>query len=203
MNLIINCGTGNFLSVAKMINATGGKSFFGSTSKDIDNASKIILPGVGSFDNGMKAIESASIKEKIIEKVKFENIPILGICLGMHLLCRSSEEGSMNGLSLVDAEVKRFNFSNDTKIKIPHMGWNIVKSTNKSPLIPKLEKEQRYYFAHSYKVVVDNPNLIIGTTYYGSDFCAAFQKKNIFGVQFHPEKSHSFGLELIKHFVEL
>lgn len=203
MNLIINCGTGNFLSVAKMINASGGKSFFGSTSKDIDNASKIILPGVGSFDNGMKAIESASIKEKIIEKVKFENIPILGICLGMHLLCRSSEEGSMNGLSLVDAEVKRFNFSNDNKIKIPHMGWNVVKSINKSPLMPKLEKEQRYYFAHSYKVVVDNPNLIIGTTYYGSDFCAAFQKKNIFGVQFHPEKSHSFGLELIKRFVEL
>jgi glutamine amidotransferase len=203
MNLILNCGTGNFSSVAKMINATGGKSFFGSTPKDIDNASKIILPGVGSFDNGMKAIELASIKEKIIERVKFENIPILGICLGMHLLCRSSEEGSLGGLGLVDAEVKKFYFPNNENMKIPHMGWNTVKSISRNPLIPKLEREQRYYFAHSYKVVLDNPNLAIGTTHYGSNFCAAFKKKNIFGVQFHPEKSHSFGLELIRCFVEL
>ena len=203
MNLILNCGTGNFLSVAKMINASGAKSFFGSTHKDIDNASKIILPGVGSFDNGIKAIELASIKEKIIERVKFENIPILGICLGMHLLCKSSEEGELDGLGLVEAEVKKFSFPDNKSIKIPHMGWNIIKPIKTNPLIPKLEKEQRYYFAHSYKVAVNDPNLTIGTTHYGSDFCAAFQKKNIFGVQFHPEKSHSFGLELIKRFVEL
>ena len=180
MILILNCGTGNFSSVAKMINATGGKSFFGSTPKDIDNASKIILPGVGSFDNGMKAIELASIKEKIIERVKFENIPILGICLGMHLLCRSSEEGSLGGLGLVDAEVKKFYFPNNENMKIPQMGWNTVKSISRNPLIPKLEREQRYYFAHSYKVVLDNPNLAIGTTHYGSNFCAAFKKKKYF-----------------------
>ena len=203
MNLIINCGTGNFSSVAKMINAAGGKSFFGSTSQDIDKASKIILPGVGSFDNGMKAIELASIKEKIIEKVKFENVPILGICIGMHLLCRSSEEGSLNGLNLVEAEVKKFYFPNNDKIKIPHMGWNIVKPVNKNSLISSHKKEQRFYFAHSYKVVVDNPNLTIGTSYYGSDFCAAFQKKNIFGLKFNPEKSNSFGLEIIKSFIKL
>ena len=203
MNLIINCGTGNFLSVANMINVLGEKCFFGSSVKDIENASKIILPGVGSFDSGMKAIELASIKKKIIERVALENIPILGICLGMHLLCKSSDEGKLDGLGLVEARVKKFNFSNNQNFKVPHMGWNIVKTIKTNPLIPINESEQRFYFAHSYKVEVENPNLTIATTNYGNDFCAVFQKKNIFGVQFHPEKSHSFGLGLVKRFLEL
>ena len=203
MILILNCGTGNFLSVARMINAAGGKSFFGASHSDIEKASKIILPGVGNFDNGIKAIELASIKEKIIQKANYENIPILGICLGMHLLCRSSEEGILPGLGLINANVKKFNFSLNKNLKIPHMGWNMVKPIKNNPLIPYATEEQRFYFVHSYKVVLDDMNFLIGSTNYGEDFCSAFQKNNIFGIQFHPEKSHKFGLSLMKRFVEL
>ena len=203
MILILNCGTGNFLSIAKMINAVGGQSFLGSTQNDIDKASKIILPGVGNFDHGIKAIEMALIKERIIQRVNFENIPILGICLGMHLLCRSSEEGTLAGLGLIDATVKKFFFHDNKNLKIPHMGWNVVNFIKTNPLISVLSNEQRFYFIHSYKVVLDDPSILIGSANYGGDFCAAFQKKNIFGVQFHPEKSHKFGLSLMKHFVEL
>jgi imidazole glycerol-phosphate synthase subunit HisH len=207
MNLILNCGTGNFLSIAKMIDAVGKKSFFGSSMNDIDKASRIILPGVGSFDNGMNAINLSLIKERLIKRVKFESIPILGICLGMQLLCKTSEEGKLDGLGLVDANVKKFDFSKNREeyknIKIPHMGWNIVKPIKSNALFPQLDRELRFYFVHSYKVVVNDPSLTIATTNYGSEFCSAFQKNNIFGVQFHPEKSHSFGMDLIKQFIEL
>ena len=203
MILILNCGTGNFLSIAKMINAVGGKSYFGHTQNDIDKATKIILPGVGNFDNGIKAIEMALIKEKIIQRVNYENIPILGICLGMHLLCRSSEEGTLDGLGLINANVKKFCFPHNINLKIPHMGWNVVNFIKTNPLISSLTEEQRFYFIHSYKVILDDPGILIGSANYGGDFCAAFQKNNIFGVQFHPEKSHKFGLSLMKRFVEL
>lgn len=203
MILILNCGTGNFLSIAKMINAVGGKSYFGHTQNDIDKATKIILPGVGNFDNGIKAIEMALIREKIIQRVNYENIPILGICLGMHLLCRSSEEGTLDGLGLINANVKKFCFPNNINLKIPHMGWNVVNFIKTNPLISSLTEEQRFYFVHSYKVILDDPGILIGSANYGEDFCAAFQKNNIFGVQFHPEKSHKFGLSLMKRFVEL
>ena len=203
MILILNCGTGNFLSIAKMISAAGGKSFFGHTQNDIDNASKIILPGVGNFNNGMKAIETAGIREKIIHRANYENIPILGICLGMHLLCRSSEEGSLSGLGLIEANVKKFSFVKNQVLKLPHMGWNIVKPMKSNFLLPTLSEEQRFYFVHSYKVILDDPNVSAGSTDYGGEFCSIFQKNNIFGVQFHPEKSHKFGLSLMKRFVEL
>ena len=203
MILILNCGTGNFLSIGRMINAVGGEYYFGHSKNDIDRASKIILPGVGNFDNGMQAIDSAQLREKIIYKVMSQKTPILGICLGMHLLCRSSEEGILPGLNLVNAVVKKFYFSKSKNIKIPHMGWNVVNFIKTNPLISEFSNEQRFYFIHSYKVVLDDPSILIGSTNYGGDFCAAFQKKNIFGVQFHPEKSHKFGLSLIRHFVEL
>jgi glutamine amidotransferase len=203
MILILNCGTGNFSSVGRMINAAGGECYFGHSKSDIDRASKIILPGVGNFDNGVQAMDSASIREKIIYKVNSQKTPILGICLGMHLLCRSSEEGVLPGLNLVNADVKKFYFSDSKNIKIPHMGWNIVKPVKPNPLILSTKEEQRFYFVHSYKVVPDNSSISIGCANYGGDFCAAFQDSNIFGVQFHPEKSHHFGLGLIKRFVEL
>jgi len=202
MILILNCGTGNFLSIAKMISAADGKSFFGHTNNDIDNASKIILPGVGNFNNGIKAIETAGIREKIIHRVNYENIPILGICLGMQLLCRFSDEGSISGLGLIEADVKKFSFVKNQDLKLPHMGWNIVKPMRFNPLLPALDEEQRFYFVHSYKVILDDPDISIGSTNYGGEFCSAFQKKNIFGVQFHPEKSHKFGLSLMKRFIE-
>ena len=128
---------------------------------------------------------------------------ILGICLGMQMLCRSSEEGTLKGLCLVEAEVKKIRFTHEQKLKVPHMGWNNVRQGSQNPLITDGKMEQRFYFVHTYKVVADRPEIIIGVTNYGGDFCAAFRSNNIFGVQFHPEKSHKFGIELLKHFINL
>jgi glutamine amidotransferase len=127
----------------------------------------------------------------------------MGICLGMQLLCLESEEGECSGLGLINAVVKKFVFPAGRNLKVPHMGWNVVSSTRENALLPNGTEVQRFYFVHSYKVVAANSEIVIGTANYGGDFCAAFQKDNIFGVQFHPEKSHRFGMALMKRFVEL
>jgi len=201
--LILDCGVGNFLSIARMITIVGGKCYFGHSQADIDKAKKIIIPGVGSFDNGIKMIKSALIFDKIKNKINSKDVIVLGICLGMQLLCRSSEEGSLPGLGVIAADNKKIEISNDKKLKIPHVGWNIVTPVRPNKLIYDTKEQQRFYFVHSYKVVPDDPNIVIGKTHYGNEFCSAFQKDNIYGVQFHPEKSHRFGLELIKRFVQL
>jgi glutamine amidotransferase len=201
--LILDCGVGNFLSIARMITIVGGKCYFGHSQADIDKAKKIIIPGVGSFDNGIKMIKSALIFDKIKNKINSKDVIVLGICLGMQLLCRSSEEGSLPGLGVIAADNKKIEISNDKKLKIPHVGWNIVTPVRPNKLIYDTKEQQRFYFVHSYKVVPDDPNIVIGKSYYGNEFCSAFQKDNIYGVQFHPEKSHRFGLELIKRFVQL
>lgn len=203
MILVLNSGAGNFCSVARMIQAAGGQARIGHSKHEIASATKIILPGVGHFDNGMRGLHSAGIVDVIKHKVLTEGIPILGICLGMQLLCLKSEEGNAPGLGLIDANVERFRFLSTEQLKVPHMGWNAVKAEKINALLPVSDKEQRFYFVHSYRVIPNNSDIVIGKTYYGSDFCAAFQKRNIFGVQFHPEKSHRFGLELIRRFVEL
>lgn len=203
MILILDCGVGNFLSIARMITIVGGKCYFGHSQADIDKAKKIIIPGVGSFDNGIKMIKSALIFDKIKNKINSKDVIVLGICLGMQLLCRSSEEGSLPGLGVIAADNKKIEISNDKKLKIPHVGWNIVTPVRPNKLIYDTKEQQRFYFVHSYKVVPDDPNIVIGKSYYGNEFCSAFQKDNIYGVQFHPEKSHRFGLELIKRFVQL
>ena len=203
MILILDCGVGNFLSIARMITIVGGKCYFGHSQADIDKAKKIIIPGVGSFDNGIKMIKSALIFDKIKNKINSKDVIVLGICLGMQLLCRSSEEGSLPGLGVIAADNKKIEISNDKKLKIPHVGWNIVTPVRPNKLIYDTKEQQRFYFVHSYKVVPDDPNIVIGKTHYGNEFCSAFQKDNIYGVQFHPEKSHRFGLELIKRFVQL
>ena len=127
----------------------------------------------------------------------------MGICLGMQLLCRNSEEGSAAGLGLIDASVRKLRSETDQSFKVPHMGWNIVRTARPNLILPEGLEEQRFYFVHSYKVVPSDPAVTIGTANYGGEFCVAFQKKNIFGVQFHPEKSHRFGMALMKRFVEL
>jgi glutamine amidotransferase len=127
----------------------------------------------------------------------------MGICLGMQLLCKHSEEGDVEGLGLVDATVKKFDFPNQPSLKVPHMGWNTLRTTRENPLLPMDDEERRFYFVHSYKVVPNNPSISIGQCDYGGEFCAAFQQGNVFGVQFHPEKSHRFGMALMQRCVEL
>lgn len=199
---IINAGLGNLASIQRMLERVGSSGKYISSRNEVAGCDALILPGVGHFDEGMRALRKADLFETIKKLGCEGKVPILGICLGMQLLCRSSEEGSEPGLGLIDADVKKFRFSTDEKLKVPHMGWNVVRPESSNVLISQSEKEQRFYFVHSYKVIPDDPNVVIGTTNYGGDFCAAFQKDNIFGVQFHPEKSHRFGMALMKSFVE-
>lgn len=203
MILILDCGTGNFSSIARMINLVGGECEIGHDVKKVKSASKIILPGVGHFDNGIKSIHQNGLTETLKCKVKNEKTPILGICLGMQLLCRMSEEGKEVGLEFIEADVVKFKFNSESKLKIPHMGWNVVQPTTYSTLLPLGMEEQRFYFVHSFKVVPDSDNITTGVADYGGKFCAAFQKDNVYGVQFHPEKSHRFGMNLLKRFVEV
>lgn len=200
MIVIVDYGLSNLLSVANMVGKVGGICKISSQPKDILSADKLILPGVGAFDRGMGALNSVGLVEPLKNFALTQRKPILGICLGMQLMTMGSDEGTLPGLGWLNATVKRF--SNKDGLKVPHMGWNTVSLLRKNPILPATKEEQRFYFVHSYKVVANEENIIIGETTYGEAFCSIFQKENIFGVQFHPEKSHKFGMNLIKNFLE-
>lgn len=200
---VLDVGLGNISSIVSMIEKVGCRAKVVRHIPNVGHKNKLILPGVGHFDHGMHSMRNIGINGDFFSEVLAREGSILGICLGMQLLCRNSEEGSEPGLGFINAEVKRFQFPASMKLKVPHMGWNVVHSASANPLISCTEKEQRFYFVHSYRVIPDDPSIVIGTANYGGDFCAAFQKGNIFGVQFHPEKSHRFGMALMKRFVEL
>jgi len=199
---IVDYGMGNLGSIANMIKKIGHYSEITSDISKIETASKIILPGVGSFDRAIKNLEDLGLVEVLKENVLQNKIPILGICLGMQIMTKNSEEGEKNGLGLLDAYVQRFKYQEDRKLKIPHMGWNLVTQQKDNLLFKGMESELRYYFVHSYHVVCNNVEDLLTTTNYGYDFVSSFATDNIFGVQFHPEKSHKFGMDLLKNFVE-
>ena len=199
MIIVIDYGMGNLGSIANMIKKVGYKCIITSDLEEIKKATKLILPGVGSFDNGMKNLEKLGMIGVLNQKVLIEKTPILGICLGMQLMTKSSEEGNLVGLEWIDAQTKRF--VSDT-LKIPHMGWNIIKHQKESKLFDEMESEKRFYFVHSYFVSCNQEVDILTYTNYIQDFVSSFQKENIIGVQYHPEKSHKFGMNLIKNFVE-
>ncbi len=198
---IIDIGVGNIGSVFNMLKILGVKGVLISTAEQLEAAEKIILPGVGSYDEAVRRIDASGIRPMLDHKVKIEKKPILGICLGMQLLCRGSEEGVLPGLSYVDAHCKHL--AQDAKVNIltPHMRWNEVSVTKKTELFKGLEDRNKFYFTHSYGVVCANESDILGRTNYGGDFVSAFCRDNIFGVQFHPEKSHKFGKTLFRNFL--
>ena len=199
MIIVIDYGMGNLGSIANMIKKVGYKCIITSDLEEIKKATKLILPGVGSFDNGMKNLEKLGMIEVLNQKVLVEKTPILGICLGMQLMTKSSEEGNLLGLGWIEADTKKF--VSDT-LKIPHMGWNTIKHQKNSKLFDESENEKRFYFVHSYCVNCNQEVDILTNTNYIQDFVSSFQKENIIGVQYHPEKSHKFGMSLIKNFVE-
>ncbi len=200
MTIIVDYGLGNVNSIANMIRHVGATCVITSNPDRILNAKRLILPGVGAFDAGICALKERNLLELLSKIVLKQSIPILGICLGMQLMTKSSEEGNFPGLGWIDAEVRRFT-PNDQKLKIPHMGWNTV-TIPKNNFLLKEEERQRFYFIHSYYVSCANQSDIIAKCHYGHDFVAAFANKNIFGVQFHPEKSHRFGMAVLRRFLE-
>ena len=203
MITIINYGLGNLNSVLNMVNKLGEKAIIQSDPHKIYKAEKIILPGVGSFDHGMSNLKDNNWIGALNEAVLERQVPILGICLGMQLMCNSSEEGNLSGLGWIEGEVKRIQQSIDKDLKIPHMGWNTVNIVKPNLLLDSIFGEQRFYFVHSYHAVCKNNQDILATSYHGHEITAAFCKGNIYGVQFHPEKSHRFGMALIKKFIEI
>ncbi len=160
------------------------------------------MPGIGKFDAAMKILNKGSFARDLKNYVVSGDVYILGICLGMQLLCKKSDEGNLQGLNLIDAEVKHLETLSSAKLRYPHMGWNQVNIEKENKLLG-LNKEYRFYFVHSYFVKPNDDSINMASCNYGGLFCAAFQKENIYGVQFHPERSHRFGLELIKNFLNL
>ena len=201
MITIIDYGMGNLGSIRNMLKYLGVESRIVNKSKEIKESTKIILPGVGAFDQAMKRIQEVGFREILDQKALDEQIPILGICLGMHLLTYGSDEGSLPGLGWVPANTIRFPRNNG--LKVPHMGWNHVIPSTPSILTDMLPEESRFYFVHSYYVRAENERYSILKTSYGIDFDSGIQKENIYGVQFHPEKSHKYGMQLLRNFTEL
>lgn len=203
MLVIVNYGMGNIGSLRNMFRFIGLEVEVESSPDRIAQAEKLILPGVGNFDAAMKAINKvAGLCDVIKGKALEEKVPLLGICLGMQLLLDSSEEGSLPGLGLIAGKALRF--PHHESLKVPHMGWNFARPTKRENLFQQgLCSDARYYFAHSYYAEVANPEDSLMKTTHSVEFDSGVMRENIMGLQFHPEKSHRFGIELLKKFVNL
>jgi glutamine amidotransferase len=200
MIAVINYGLGNLHSVQKAIAYSGGDARVTDDPDTLLRADKVILPGVGAFADGMKGLRARSLTD-LIQEIAAAGKPLLGICLGMQLLFDTSEEqGTHQGLSLIPGEVKEFR---DPTLKIPQIGWNQLDLQNQASLMSGLDQGNYVYFNHGYYCLPDDPADILASTTYGVQFAAAVQRNNIYGVQFHPEKSQLVGLKIIRNFVEI
>ena len=203
MIIIINYGMGNLGSVQNMFKRIGVESKISSNLNEIMDAEKLILPGVGAFDAAIQRIDAGGFREVLTKKVLVNKAPILGICLGMQLLTEKSEEGVLKGLGWIPAETKKFDFGQNIERKIPHMGWNMVMQNHRSPLTENLPDDPRFYFVHSYFVKCRYESNVVCTTSYGHDFHSIISSENIYGAQFHPEKSHKFGMKILENFSKI
>ena len=201
--VIPNLGIGNIASITNMVRHCGFTVRVAETPSELLGTDRMILAGVGAYDAATKAIEEGGWRDSLYYYAMTQAKPILGVCLGMQLLCRSSEEGIYPGLGWFDADVQRFRLGDDSKLKVPHMGWSEVRVVRDNPLIPDDGHNRRFYFAHSYHIQCDSDADIAGTASHGYEFAAVIHHGNLMGVQFHPEKSHRFGMELLGRFMVL
>jgi imidazole glycerol-phosphate synthase subunit HisH len=200
---IIDYGMGNVFSIQKKLNQLACKSIITNKKEDIATASRIILPGVGHFGRAMENLSKLGLIEVLNESVLHNKKPILGICLGMQLMASFSEEGNVKGLNWFDANVRRFNLKDKVRHKVPHTGWNQIEIFKNSNLMKNLNNDSEFYFVHAYYVECNNSSDILTRTEYEIPFTSAIEKENIVGVQFHPEKSHDYGFQLLKNFISL
>lgn len=204
--VIIDYGMCNMNSVKNMIRHLGYDCTISEEIDVLENADKIILPGVGNFGEAMQRINNSGIRRALDQKVLIEKIPILGICLGMQLLTCDSEEGNCEGLCYINASTKRFNRNmwkeGQADLKIPHMGWDYIKISHGSDIVNGVSESDRFYFVHSYYVACNEPCNSVATTEYGIRFDSVILNENIVGVQFHPEKSLKYGMKILNNFLE-
>ena len=200
---IIDYGVGNIKAFANIYKNLNIPFKIVKDISGFENITKLILPGVGSFDHAMTSLENSGMREKLDELVLEKKIPVIGICVGMQMLAKSSEEGTLNGLGWIDGIVKKFDKSKIKNAPLPHMGWNNLKIEKKNKIFDNLEENPRYYFLHSYYFECENKEDVIATATYGEKFDCMINHKNIYGIQCHPEKSHHNGMRLLKNFGEL
>lgn len=204
MITIVNYGMGNLGSVKNMFKKIGAECEVTGDPDKIEMADKILLPGVGSFDSAIKRIDERGLREVLDKKAKLDKVPILGICLGMQLMVDGSEEGKRSGLSWISGYAHKFHFDQDERLKVPHMGWNLVDISNPCKLTSEFYEESRFYFVHSFYVkVTREKDSMLKTEYGDTVFDSGIHHENLFGTQFHPEKSHKFGMKLFDNFARL
>jgi glutamine amidotransferase len=202
MIVIIDYGLGNLGSVTNILKRLGIRNVISSDPEIINDARKLILPGVGAFDNGMENLNRLNLVGLLNKKVNEDKIPLLGICLGAQLILKGSEEGNLPGLGWIGGQVIKFKAKEGEKLTIPHMGWNQVQLLKESKLFEGMFESPKFYFVHSYHFKMEDKADEWLRTHYSYDFCSAFERGNIAGVQFHPEKSHKYGMTLLSNFVE-
>ena len=204
MIVIIDYGVGNLRSILSKFERLKIEAIISSDADEIRRADKLVFPGIGHFEAGMANLDDSGLVPVLEDMAMQRKTPLLGICLGMQLLTRGSEESPRPGLGWVAGEVKRFDFppSSDKLLRVPHMGWNQAKFSPSSSLITDIAPDARFYFAHSYYVVAADPEYIVGMTWYGHDFVSIIHQDNIWATQFHPEKSHQAGLQIIRNFAQ-
>ncbi len=203
MIVIIDYGAGNLGSIYNMLKKLSVEAKISSDKNDVLQADKLILPGVGSFDFGMSKLEELDLINPLNQRVIEAKIPILGVCLGVQLFCKKSEEGSKPGLGWFDAKVLRFPAEIDNKkLRVPHMGWDLARPAKESKLFEQMPDDSRFYFVHSYYIRSNDDSDVLAVSKYGLPFHSALEKNNIVGVQFHPEKSHKFGKNIYRNFLD-
>ena len=197
---IVAYGLGNLGSVVNMLKRVGGEPKLVRTPDEILGSDRLLLPGIGAFDTGMRALDGQGLTPAIKEFAA-SGRPVLGICLGMQLLLDSSAEGRSVGLGLIAGRSLRFR--EDTGLRVPHVGWNLVEPTREDPLVAGLPERSRFYFVHSYRVEPADDAHTLGVTDYGGSFTSMVRDRNVMGAQFHPEKSHEFGTTVLRNFASL